>query len=103
MQHGSPLYEREHRLSVAIHTCLADLDLVFYGLLMAGLTLANFAITIWGYFDGYLGYGCNEALHDGRCDNTGQARSACFSAFLIMLMGQSASHWVYPAPLYTPQ
>lgn len=58
---------------------------------MAALALANFAVTIWGYFDGYLGYGCNEALHDGRCDNTGQARGACYAAFLLILMRESRS------------
>lgn len=63
------------------------IDLTYYGFVMAGLALANFSLTIWGYFDGYLGYGCNEGLNDGVCHNTGQARGACFSSFLIVLMG----------------
>jgi Na+-exporting ATPase len=68
------------------------IDLVYYGFLMAGLALANFAITIWGYYNGYLGYDCNEGLNDTICHNTGQARGACFSAFLIVLMGRH--HWI---------
>lgn len=64
------------------------IDLTYYGFLMAGLALANFSITIWGYFDGYLGYNCNEGLNDTICHNTGQARGACFSSFLIVLMGE---------------
>merc|ERR1711939_200432 len=62
------------------------LDLVFYGLLMAALSLANFSITLYGYFNGDLGFDCNEALHDDRCSTVGQGRSACFASFLIILM-----------------
>lgn len=62
------------------------LDLVVYGLIMAAISLANFAITVYGYFDGYLGYGCNERLDSAICRNTGQARGATFASFLIILM-----------------
>lgn len=62
------------------------IDLVFYGMLLAALALANFSITLYGYFNGDLGYGCNESISDARCDFTGQARGACFASFLIVLM-----------------
>jgi len=41
---------------------------------------------MWGYFDGYLGYGCNERLDSSVCYNTGQARGACFASFMMVLM-----------------
>lgn len=69
-------------------TC-ADLDLVYYGLVMAGISLGNFTATLYGYFQGYLGYGCNEELLPDICHDTGTARAACFSSFLIVLMCES--------------
>jgi Na+-exporting ATPase len=65
------------------------IDLVYYGMIMAGLALANFSLTIWGYYDGYLGYDCNEGLDELVCNNTGQARGACFASFLIVLMAHA--------------
>lgn len=61
-------------------------DLIVYGLIISGLALANFSITLWGYFDGYLGFGCNESISNDVCNFTGQARGACFASFLIILM-----------------
>lgn len=64
-------------------------DLIFYGLLMATLGLGNFAVVMYGYFDGNLGAGCNENLTEGICDNLGQARGTCFASFLIVLMAHA--------------
>lgn len=66
------------------------LDLVYYGLVMAAISLGNFTATLYGYFNGYLGYGCNEELLSELCHDTGTARAACFSSFLIVLMCECA-------------
>ncbi|KAJ9104970.1 hypothetical protein QFC19_003767 [Naganishia cerealis] len=61
-------------------------DLGAYGLLLGGIAIANFAIVMWGYFDGYLGIDCNENLRNDVCNHTGRARGAVFASFLIVLM-----------------
>lgn len=61
-------------------------DLFFYGFLLGAIAIANFAIVMWGYFDGYLGIDCNEDLRKDVCNHTGRARGAVFASFLIVLM-----------------
>jgi Na+-exporting ATPase len=61
-------------------------DLFFYGFLLGAIAIANFAIVMWGYFDGYLGVDCNEDLSKDVCNHTGRARGAVFASFLIVLM-----------------
>ncbi|KAL7419667.1 hypothetical protein Q5752_005581 [Cryptotrichosporon argae] len=61
-------------------------DLLFYGTLMAALSLANFAIVLWGYFPGDLGLNCNETAGRAGCDPVFQARSTCFATLVIILM-----------------
>ena len=60
-------------------------DLIFYGFLMGALSLVNFVIVLWGYFPGNLGENCNED-DPAICDPVYQARSACFSTLVIILM-----------------
>jgi magnesium-transporting ATPase (P-type) len=60
-------------------------DLIFYGFVMGALSLVNFVIVLWGYFPGNLGENCNED-DPAICDPVYQARSACFSTLVIILM-----------------
>lgn len=62
------------------------IDLFAYGFLMGAIALANFAIVMYGYFDGALGLDCNESLTDGICDYTGRARGSVFASFLFILL-----------------
>lgn len=55
-----------------------------WGLLRAAV------ITLYGYYDGTLGYGCNESVSNDVCSFTAQARGACFASLLILLMGGPA-------------
>lgn len=61
-------------------------DLFAYGFLLGAIAIANFAIVMWGYFDGYLGFECNENLREDTCNHTGRARGSVFASFLIVLM-----------------
>lgn len=61
-------------------------DLFAYGIFLGAIAIANFAIVMWGYFDGYLGIDCNENLRQDTCNHTGRARGAVFASFLIVLM-----------------
>ncbi|WWC90206.1 potassium/sodium efflux P-type ATPase, fungal-type [Kwoniella dendrophila CBS 6074] len=61
------------------------IDLVFYGILMGALSLANFVIVLWGYFPGDLGRYCNETDSE-ICNPVFQARATCFATLVIMLM-----------------
>jgi len=61
-------------------------DLFAYGFFMGAIALANFAIVMYGYFDGFLGLDCNERLDKDLCDFTGRARGSVFASFLFILL-----------------
>ena len=64
-----------------IFTLRFYVDLFYYGVVMAALTLVNFIIVIYGYYDGNvsLGQTCNEGLND-TCEPVFRARGACFAS-----------------------
>ncbi|KAL7410384.1 hypothetical protein BDY24DRAFT_400352 [Mrakia frigida] len=66
------------------------MDLVFYGVLMGGLTIANFVIVVFGSTvvgaRGDLGFGCNEGDYDSRCENVFRGRATCFATLTLMIM-----------------
>jgi Na+-exporting ATPase len=62
------------------------IDLFAYGFFMAAIAIGNFAVVMWGYFDGDLGVDCNVDLDDSVCNKTGRARGAVFATFLFILL-----------------
>lgn len=82
----SDAMDRKPREYRTIFTFWWIFDLFFYGFLLGAIAIANFAIVMWGYFDGYLGVDCNEDLSKDVCNHTGRARGAVFASFLIVLM-----------------
>lgn len=62
------------------------IDLFSYGFFMAAIAIGNFAVVMWGYFDGDLGIDCNVNLDDSVCNKTGRARGAVFATFLFILL-----------------
>lgn len=88
MDQGPETYQK-------IFTLEFYVDLFFYGILMGSLALVNFVIVQWGYFDGDLGYLCNEHQtyvddFDGNrydvCNKVFTARATCFATLVIILM-----------------
>lgn len=69
------------------------MDLFYYGILIAGISLANFSVVIYGWYDGQLGVGCNNGFNDS-CIPVFSARSACFASLLwnLMLHGLVCKH-----------
>ncbi|OLN81008.1 Sodium transport ATPase 5-like protein 2 [Colletotrichum chlorophyti] len=55
------------------------LDMVFYGLLMAGCVLGAFVLVVFGFNDGNLGLGCNNE-YSSLCEPVFRARSTAYSA-----------------------
>ncbi|KAJ9124555.1 hypothetical protein QFC24_003347 [Naganishia onofrii] len=82
----SDAMDRKPKEYRTIFTLVWWIDLFFYGFLLGAFAIANFAIVMWGYFDGYLGIDCNEDLRQDTCNHTGRARGSVFASFLIVLM-----------------
>jgi Na+-exporting ATPase len=53
------------------------LDMLAYGLWMAALCLSSFALVMWGFGDGNLGFKCNES-YSADCDLVFRARATTF-------------------------
>jgi len=51
--------------------------MLFYGLWMSALCLSSFSLVLYGFGDGDLGVGCNQALSDS-CEGVYRARSTTF-------------------------
>lgn len=88
MDQGPETYQK-------IFTVEFYVDLVFYGFLIGALALVNFVIVQWGYFDGDLGFLCNEHQSwitdfNGNeidvCNKVFTARATCFATLVIILM-----------------
>lgn len=54
------------------------LDMIVYGVLMAGCVLGSFTVVIFGFDDGNLGQNCNNGYSD-LCDDVFRARATCYS------------------------
>jgi Na+-exporting ATPase len=64
-------------LKTGVFTMEVMVDMVVYGLWMAALCLAAFSIVLFGFGDGDLGHGCNDAYSDV-CDTVFRARATTF-------------------------
>ncbi|KAJ9123082.1 hypothetical protein QFC22_001272 [Naganishia vaughanmartiniae] len=82
----SDAMDRKPKEYKTMFTLVWWIDLFVYGFLLGAFAIANFAIVMWGYFDGYLGVECNENLREDVCNHTGRARGSVFASFLIVLM-----------------
>lgn len=60
--------EKSPRAYKTIFTLWWYIDLVFYGILIGALSIANFVIVVWGRGDGDLGIGCNEGSYNNSCE-----------------------------------
>ncbi|KAI8867795.1 potassium/sodium efflux P-type ATPase [Ramicandelaber brevisporus] len=76
-------------------------DILFYGVTMGLITLANFAIVVFGYGDGNLGEDCNSQ-HSDACETVFRARGAVFATLTLLIlvhaynardMRESQWHW----------
>ncbi|CAD6928356.1 unnamed protein product [Tilletia laevis] len=66
-------------------------DLFVYGLIMAGLCLANFTLVVYAWGGGELGTDCNSGLDDAAtCETVFRARSATFA---VMTFGSLLLAW----------
>ncbi|OBT65448.1 potassium/sodium efflux P-type ATPase, fungal-type [Pseudogymnoascus sp. 23342-1-I1] len=64
-------------LKTGVFTMEVMVDMVVYGLWMAALCLAAFSIVLFGFGDGDLGIGCNDAYSEV-CDTVFRARATTF-------------------------
>lgn len=65
-------------LKVGIFTMEFMVDMVVYGLWIAALCLATFALVVFGFGDGGLGTNCNDS-YSGDCDTIFRARATTFA------------------------
>lgn len=64
-------------LKRGVFTLEVMFDMLVYGLWMSALCLASFLLVVYGFGDGDLGIGCNDAYSD-RCDTVFRARATTF-------------------------
>ena len=76
--------------SKGIFTAEVLTDMLAYGLWITAVCLANFALVLYGFGSGTLGYRCNESVAEGCADVFG-ARAACFASmtWLSLLLAWS--------------
>jgi magnesium-transporting ATPase (P-type) len=60
--------EKSPRAYKTIFTLWWYIDLIFYGILIGSLSIANFVIVVWGKGDGDLGINCNEGSYNNSCE-----------------------------------
>lgn len=60
--------EKSPRAYKTIFTLWWYIDLIFYGILIGSLSIANFVIVVWGRGDGDLGINCNEGSYNNSCE-----------------------------------
>ncbi|WFC99112.1 P-type Na(+) transporter [Malassezia yamatoensis] len=79
MESASPdvMEKPPYKSRFGIFTMEMILDLIVYGLWMAALCLATFALILYGWGDGDLGYNCNNK-YNASCDTVFRARGATF-------------------------
>lgn len=65
-------------LKKGIFTTQILVDMVFYGVWITALCLASFALVLYAWGDGQIGYRCNESIGDG-CEVVFKARATCFA------------------------
>jgi len=78
------------QLKHGVFTIEVIVDIFVYGLWIATLCLASFAIVMFGFGDGNLGVGCNETFNE-TCDTVYRARAttfACLTWFSLFLAWQ---------------
>lgn len=54
------------------------IDMLVYGFWTASLCLSSFVLVLYGFGDGELGEGCNDAYSEA-CDTVFRARATCFA------------------------
>ncbi|KAM0746879.1 potassium/sodium eff [Meredithblackwellia eburnea MCA 4105] len=72
------LRRKPHSMKMGVFTWEILADMAVYGLIGAGLCLANFTLVVWGFNDGNLGVDSNNTIGDGSI-TVFRARSATFA------------------------
>ncbi|KAM3566442.1 hypothetical protein ARSEF4850_000584 [Beauveria asiatica] len=67
-----------HNLKYGVFTPELVLDIVIYGILMAGCVLGSFTVIIFGFDNGNLGVDCNNR-YSTVCDEVFRARATCYA------------------------
>ncbi|KAM3461587.1 hypothetical protein BB8028_0007g02390 [Beauveria bassiana] len=67
-----------HNLKYGVFTPEFILDMVVYGILMAGCVLGSFTVVIFGFDNGNLGVDCNNR-YSTACDEVFRARATCYA------------------------
>ncbi|KAK5109196.1 hypothetical protein LTR62_007281 [Meristemomyces frigidus] len=65
-------------LKAGIFSSEVLVDMVVYGIWVAGLCLCAFVLVLYGFGDGRIGVGCNESIGEG-CGTLFRARATCFA------------------------
>jgi magnesium-transporting ATPase (P-type) len=61
-------------------------DILYYGIMMGLICLANFAIVMFGWGDGNLGVHCNLSYDEDNCYLVYRARGALFATMTVLLL-----------------
>ncbi|ATY64424.1 sodium transport ATPase 5 [Cordyceps militaris] len=67
-----------HNLQYGVFTPEFVLDMVVYGLIMAGCVLGSFTTVLFGFDNGNLGVDCNRSFSPA-CDQVFRARATCYA------------------------
>lgn len=81
------MHRPPHSLKAGIFTTEFLIDMIVYGLWIACLCLASFSLVMFGFGNGSLGKGCNNAYNDS-CATVFRARAttfACLTWFALFL------------------
>lgn len=62
------------------------LDIMFYGVVVGGIGLLNFYVSIYGWGDGNLGHDCNNKSYNESCYLVYRGRGALFATECILLL-----------------
>jgi P-type Na+/K+ transporter len=75
----SHLLIRLMKLKMGVFTWEVLLDMTVYGFWAGALCVGSFAVVVFGFGDGNLGYGCNDTLNNGVCTLVFRARATTFT------------------------